>query len=142
MIEDEDLDQIITYYMLYYNEQKNAQELMDIANGIGDGRWFAVKNWNWKRVQGNSVETWNLTPNDAKVIASGIGEIAPYDQEIDDEEFDIYIVSKKTSVYLTYKDLEAGRTTHVETNKIDLHNQAYSNFAKQNSNSFYKHEGD
>jgi hypothetical protein len=46
-----------------------------IGAGSGDTRLFAKKNWGWKRVQGDNVETWTLTPKDIQAIARGMGDI-------------------------------------------------------------------
>jgi hypothetical protein len=55
------------------------KELLDIAQGRGDARFFGIKMWGWKRVMNNYVETWQLTKGDCDIIATGLSELVPDD---------------------------------------------------------------
>lgn len=82
-------------------------ETLAMANGFGDAREYAIKHWGWKRVAGNHVETWQLTPEDMKDIASGIGDID--DQLLDETPIYIYVYSTGQHHESTLGDLEQGR---------------------------------
>lgn len=56
-------------------------ELLNIAQDRGDARAFGMKTWGWKRVMNNYVETFVLTDRDCQIIAKGLGEIVPDDEE-------------------------------------------------------------
>lgn len=75
-------------------------ELFTIANGNYsnanmDLRDYAMKNWGWKAVRGNSIQTWHLTSSDMRSIANGlydiVGEVGGEEEE--EEEFSIEIMS-------------------------------------------------
>lgn len=63
---------------IIYNKLKERgmnDEQINIANGHGDARLFAMKNWGWKRMQGTNIETNTLAPQDISAIQSGVGEV-------------------------------------------------------------------
>lgn len=66
------------YILKRFNPNK---KLMDIAMGRGDVRLFGVKEFGWKRVMNNFVETWFFRPEDCIVIARGLGDIAQDDED-------------------------------------------------------------
>ena len=84
--EDDLLDQAI-------KEIGMTDEEFEIAEGHGDARSFAMKNWGWKRLEGNNVETWNLTEKDLKIIGDGLYDA--YYENVDNATFNIYVYSNK-----------------------------------------------
>jgi len=62
---------------------------LEIGNGHGDAREYAMKKWGWQRMVDNNVETWNLTPDDMKTIAYGIGDA--YGEDADTVPYNIYV---------------------------------------------------
>jgi hypothetical protein len=58
-----------------------SQEEISAAEGRGDLRLFAIKNWGWKRVMNNQIETYTLTDNDLNVISKGLSDIVQNDEE-------------------------------------------------------------
>jgi len=86
-----------------------TNEQIEIAEGAGDAREYAMKEWGWKRLQGNNVETWTLTKGDMDEIAEGL-----YDAYNDavlskDARFNIYVY--KTGRWytdLTYAQISSG----------------------------------
>ncbi len=125
-----DLDPIITKYLTNQGE-KNAEEIVDIANGNGDPRMYAIEHWGWKRVAGNNIETWTLTYNDMDIIASGIDEILQQegiDDDVSDDDIDLYISTysgpsrdmtlaelKNKGIKLQSKDVEYDRLSKAAT---------------------------
>lgn len=63
-----------------------TEEELDIANGHGDARKYAMEKWGWKRLQDRNVETWTFTERDIQLISSGLW--AAYGDRGDDEAFD------------------------------------------------------
>lgn len=49
------------------------------------GRDFGMKEWGWKRVEGQNIETWNLTPADLQTISRGIDNIIDDEGRFDDD---------------------------------------------------------
>lgn len=154
---------IMKKYQKKYPKIQNETELLDVilddlgvsneeysvANGVGDARLYGMKNWGWKRVEGNNVETWNLTAKDMTVIADGIEEILShnYDEETPDSEIEIFIhvYSVKKDFEYTLEQLKNGGTTPIKPGtgfdaKQTHHTNAAQNYLAQQkpSNSFYK----
>jgi hypothetical protein len=74
------------------------EELFFIANGNGADRaatTYAIKNWGWKRVLGNNVETYTLTTSDLEKIINGLWEAYEYDLENENVKFNIEVVSNQ-----------------------------------------------
>lgn len=63
----------------------------------GDAREYAMKHLGWKRMAGNSVETWTLTSNDLRSIADGIWDA--YGEQAEGEEFTIYVYSNQKTYW-------------------------------------------
>lgn len=70
------------------------KELLSIANGRGNARLFGMKAWKWKRVMNNYIETFTLTPSDTMIIAKGLSEIVPEDEN-GNTKWNIEIVSNR-----------------------------------------------
>lgn len=73
----------------------------------GDAREYAMKHLGWKRLAGNSVETWTLTSHDLEDIAAGIWDA--YDEQAENEEFTIYVFSNQQTYWdVPYSVIESG----------------------------------
>ena len=76
--------------LIWYGENvlKNPEfkELVSVAYDLSksDPRRYAMKNWGWKAIRGNEIDTWNLTPSDLSIISRGIGDA--YESEIEEYE--------------------------------------------------------
>ena len=105
MLEDGKEDEVILSKMS--DPPQQAAEKLYMADGFGDAREYAIKNWGWKRVVGNDVESWTLTPHDMQMIAQGLGDI---DSTLADEaEFTVSTYSDNKWYSVTLAELEAGR---------------------------------
>lgn len=62
-----------------------------ILNGKGDPNLYAMKNWGWKRIAGNSIETWKLTPNDLSAILHGLNNEIAFEDEDGTSEWNIEV---------------------------------------------------
>lgn len=88
--EDHDEEDVL---MEVLRELQVSDEEYQMAEGMGDARLFAMKEWGWKRVQGNAVETWSLTSGDVQSIAHGLWDA--YQEEAEQTKFSIYVMSNK-----------------------------------------------
>jgi len=68
-----------------------------------DPREFALKNWGWKSVRGNNVDTWNYTRDDLDTIVSGLDEILEQEGgwDAEDAETEVSIVVFSTGQHFT-----------------------------------------
>lgn len=82
-------------YLEGLKELGMTDEEYQIAEGQGDARDYGMKHLGWKRVHGNSIQTYELTGSDLKEITNGL-----YDINGDDidptEEFEIEVMSTVT----------------------------------------------
>ena len=70
-----------------------TDEQIEIANGRGDSRLYAIKNWKWKRVKEDTIETWTITAKDLQSIANGLWDA--YDEDARQATYEIYVVSNR-----------------------------------------------
>jgi hypothetical protein len=70
----------LKYYGKHVLQNAKFDELVDAAYDRIDVRRFAMREWGWKAIRGNNVDTWNLTSEDLKKISSGLSDA--YDAEI------------------------------------------------------------
>jgi hypothetical protein len=115
---DDDPDGFIALQM----DDPEANEKMQIANGYGDARLYAIMKWGWKRVAGNDIESRALTSDDMRQIASGLYDIDP--DLSDDAEFNISVYGNK-SYTVTLAELEAGKLN------TDVENQGFEQRQRQ-----------
>lgn len=122
-------------YSPWFKQSVRKHQIKDkeiaLAEGFGDAREYAIKEWGWKRVQGHNVESWRLTPNDLKIIARGLGDIMeqegiePEAEQDPDFTFHVSIFSTGRSFELTMAQLEAGVTGTLSPVNADINrNQA------------------
>jgi hypothetical protein len=65
--------------------------LVDAAYNLIDVRRFAMREWGWKAIRENNVDTWNLTSDDLKKISSGLNDAYSYEiEQYDNEKLDAY----------------------------------------------------
>jgi hypothetical protein len=105
-------------------EMDAASDLVLNAYGSkGDAREYAIKNWNWSRVQGDSIETLKLTAGALKTIARGINnaleeEGLSYDHEDNPEVLELheYTISTYSGkrYTITLADMEKGNVSGLE----------------------------
>ena len=83
------------FYMPKLKELGMSDEEISICEGGGDPVSYGVENLGWKRVHGNNIQTYYLTPNDLKNIANGIFDAAGAtdEEELADELFTIQVDS-------------------------------------------------
>lgn len=70
-----------------------SDEEYAIAEGNGDAREFAMKNWGWKRLLHENVETWTLKSKDIQAIVSGLWDA--YQEPAEKGRYNIYVYSMK-----------------------------------------------
>lgn len=68
-----------------------SDEEYEIAEGRGDARLFAIKNWGWKRVLGTNIETWTISAGDMRELANGLWDA--YGEDVEKATFDIHVLS-------------------------------------------------
>lgn len=125
---DSDNPKLLLSKYLAYKTSKSldyATELVDCAYGYGDAREYAIKNWNWARVHGNSIEVNRLDIDTLKTIARGI-ENALNDEGIEGGEEGEYEISTYTGkrYTITLSDMLNGNISGLERNDIENSNSA------------------
>lgn len=97
-------------FELIAKKENIDNDLLAVAEGLADARDYAMKNWGWKAVRGNYVDTWTLNQNDFKNIYQGLGEIMEgegiEEEEGDQIKFIIYNHSTGQSKEYTYPEIE------------------------------------
>jgi hypothetical protein len=115
---DDDPDAFIVSQM----DDPEANEKIQIANGIGDARSYAIMKWGWKRVAENDIESRSLTSDDMQQISSGLYDIDSH--LANDAEFNISVYGNK-SYTVTLAELIAGRL------KSDVDQQGFEQRQRQ-----------
>lgn len=102
--EELDLSEQIEKYLKDFDID-HLDEKLNVAYQNMDAREYGTKFLGWKRVKGNWIETWNLTPNDLSQILNGIEEIMNQSgldlDDSEDETFNIEVRSNNR----TYEDI-------------------------------------
>jgi hypothetical protein len=87
-----------------------SEELVTIAFGQGGGghaKDYAVKNWKWIALRGNSLETYTLTTSDVSAIERGLEQA--YGERVNYLMFDIAVRSNNTFYTgVSFDDIERG----------------------------------
>lgn len=95
---DDETVQEATVRWLKENGTEDAEELVGMAwDGGGDVREYMSRTAGWKRVAGNTVETYQLTDSDLSDIHSGLMDILE-EEGVDDDadpEFDIWVAASQ-----------------------------------------------
>jgi hypothetical protein len=61
--------------LMVIGDTPENRELLNIAQGVGDARKFAVEKWDWIAIRGNSIEMQNLTRDNLKRLANVLEEV-------------------------------------------------------------------
>jgi len=86
----------VTKAILKENGLDEVDDIFKVFYSINaDPREYALKHWGWKRVHGNNIETWILTPEDMQNIVRGLDDSGELDEgeEGDLEELNIEVRS-------------------------------------------------
>jgi hypothetical protein len=105
-------------------EEQAASDLVLTAYGSHkDAREYAIKNWNWSRVQGDSIETLKLTKDALQTIARGINNViseegldSEYEDSIEVLDLHEYTISTYSGkrYTITLADMEKGNVSGLE----------------------------
>jgi hypothetical protein len=92
--------------------ESKAEEMVGIAwDAGGDAREYALENWGWQRVKGNTVETYTLTHDDMSNMASGLSDVLEEEGVDDDADptFTLYVMSnQKYFTEVPYSVIQSG----------------------------------
>lgn len=134
LIEKEGEDTVILMKMKETDPQ--AEEKLNLANGSGDAREYAIMRWGWKTIRGNNIESASLTSHDMQIIANGIYNI---DEMMSPQaEFSVSVYGGK-NYDVTLAELEAGKFSNDEPQQAgeqqrrqtDWQNKALTNAASK-----------
>lgn len=138
-LENDPADAIINY--LTQKGVKDVSDTVFIAYGSSiDAREYAIKNWGWSRVAGDSIETKELTRETLKIIARGInnaldeeGKIYEYDENPDVLDLHEYGISTYTGkrFNITLRDMESGNVEGLERSDIEVAKSSATDQVKQ-----------
>ena len=130
--------------IIEYLTQKGVKDVADtvfIAYGSSrDAREYAIKNWGWSRVAGDSIETKELTRKTLEIIARGInnaldeeGKIYEYDETPDVLDLHEYSISTYTGkrFNITLRDMESGNVEGLERSDIEVAKSAATDQVKK-----------
>jgi hypothetical protein len=85
------------------NGYENAKEVYKTLTIKLDPRDYAMKYWDWKRVTGSYIQTWNFTQKDLRIISSGLSEA--YGEEIEMESSDPTFTIEVFSNHIVFEDV-------------------------------------
>ena len=138
-LENDPADAIINY--LTQKGVKDVSDTVFIAYGSSiDAREYAIKNWGWSRVAGDSIETKELTRETLRVIAHGInnaleeeGKTYEYDETPDVLDLHEYGISTYTGkrFNITLRDMESGNVEGLERSDIEVSKSSATDQVKQ-----------
>ena len=138
-LENDPADAIINY--LTQKGVKDVSDTVFIAYGSSiDAREYAIKNWGWSRVAGDSIETKELTRETLRVIAHGInnaleeeGKTYEYDETPDVLDLHEYGISTYTGkrFNITLRDMESGNVEGLERSDIEVAKSSATDQVKQ-----------
>lgn len=124
-IENDPASAIIKYLVTFFKlPEDKASDLVFIACGSSsmDAREYAIKNWNWIRVQGTNIEVNKLDANTLKKVAEGINDALDQEGEMyEDDSWERagqveYSISTYTGkrYTITLDDMERGEVSGLE----------------------------
>lgn len=91
-------------------------ETYQVAEMMGDPREWAIKTLGWKRLQGNNIETYNISASDLHDIANGLWDA--YQEECETSEFNIYVYSQdKWYSDIPYDNISNGNIMQIRVNE-------------------------
>lgn len=141
-----------------YLKKQGVKEPDDLVmNAYGssrDAREYAIKNWGWSRVAGDSIETKELTKETLKTIARGInnaleeeGKVYKYEENPDVLDLHEYGISTYTGkrFNITLRDMESGNVEGLERSDIEIQKSAATDQVKkmdlEKMPSYYRERG-
>ena len=89
--------------------------LLDVAHGRGDARAYAMRQWGWVWVRGDTIVAWRITPTVLRTIATGVANIL--EETLDSDEplvgVEVIVGSEVTGkqYHTLLADLLAGETS-------------------------------
>ena len=101
----------------------NAEEVVQLGvDGPNDAREYAIKNWGWSRVHGDSIEVNTLTEGTLRIVASGISNGLEEEGAYHEEDGDlrtlkaVYTISTYTGkrYEITLEDMKKGNVSGLE----------------------------
>jgi len=144
--------------MIDYLKKQGVENANDLVmHGYGctnDSREYAIKNWGWSRVAGDSIETKELTRDTLKTIARGIsnaleeeGKIYEYESNpeiLDQHQYTISTYSGNR-YDITLKDMESGNVQGLERSDLEVKATAATQQVRQmdidSMPSYYRNKG-
>lgn len=133
--------------------EKEISELVMTAYGsTGDAREYAIKNWDWSRVHGDSIEVKELDRGTLRLVAAGINnaleEEGKWDQyepeQLDEHEYTISTYSGKRYT-IKLKDMVSGNVEGLERADLEIKTSAATQQLRQadinDMPDFYKQRG-
>lgn len=133
--------------------EKEISELVMTAYGsTADAREYAIKNWNWSRVHGDSIEVKELDRGTLRLVAAGInnalGEEGKWDEyeteQLDEHEYTISTYSGKRYT-IKLKDMDSGNVEGLERADLEIKTSAATQQLRQadinDMPDFYKQRG-
>ena len=130
----------IIEYLKKHGEKDPDDLVMNAYGSSRDAREYAIKNWGWSRVAGDSIETKELTRETLRVIAHGInnaldeeGKIYEYDETPDVLDLHEYSISTYTGkrFNITLRDMESGNVEGLERSDIEVAKSAATDQVKK-----------
>jgi hypothetical protein len=76
------MEELLIWYGKNVLNNPKYEDLVKAAYDHIDVRRFAMKEWGWKAIRGNTIDTWHLTNGDLSSISHGLYNA--YDTELDD----------------------------------------------------------
>jgi hypothetical protein len=130
----------IIEYLKKHGEKDPDDLVMNAYGSSRDAREYAIKNWGWSRVAGDSIETKELTRETLRVIAHGInnaleeeGKTYEYDETPDVLDLHEYGISTYTGkrFNITLRDMESGNVEGLERSDIEMAKSSATDQVKQ-----------
>ena len=156
-VTEEDLyDDWYTAMITYLNNKgvENAEEVVQLGTyGPKDARLYAIQNWGWSRVHGNSIEVNRLTPDQLKLVARGINNALEQEGNHHEEDAELrmsqaeYNISTYTGkrFKITLEDMEKGNVQGLERADIGTNTSPATQQLRKvelgNSDPFYRDRG-
>lgn len=76
-----------------WEDPEQLKAVIGTIFGQMDARDYGTRWYGWTRVHGNSVQVHNLSSAELKSIAEGVADAAGYEHELDQEVFEIEVLS-------------------------------------------------
>jgi hypothetical protein len=121
--------------------EEDASDLVLTAYGsMKDAREYAIKKWNWARVQGDSIECNKLDSTTLKNIAAGINNALSEEGLTEEHSENLEVLDKHPYTISTYtgkryeitlEDMEMGNVSGLEQSDLEIKNSAATQQLRQ-----------